>query len=137
MKHGSYPPSSHEENQWRVLLADDDDDTRMLMAASLRRAGFHVIENANGRELLECLGKEITKHILVISDIGMPEVDGIEVAAFLHEVHPSVPVLLVTAFGDATLMKYAKEIGVRSVFAKPVSLSMLVQAARDIAEASS
>ncbi|MFZ5896163.1 MAG: response regulator [Myxococcota bacterium] len=123
--------------QWKVFLADDDDDTRVLMGAALRRAGFDVVEACNGRQLVECVREDSTPNAIVISDVGMPELDGIAAARAVKGVRPSLPVLLVTAFGDPETLRRARAAGVARVMAKPLDLASLAHAAGELVRAAS
>lgn len=117
---------------WRVYVADDDDDTRVLMASALRRAGLDVVEASNGRELLAGVREETARRVLVISDVGMPELDGIAVASAVRDSSPSIPVLLVTAFGDSQTLKHAKAAGASLVLSKPINFRSLVTTALEL-----
>jgi len=126
-----------EKPAWKVFLADDDEDTRLLMSSALRRAGFVVVEASNGVELVESVTRDRTSHVLVISDVGMPELDGIAAAQALRGARPSVPVLLVTAFGDSETLRRARAAGVKAVLAKPLDFATLAHAANELARAAS
>jgi CheY-like chemotaxis protein len=117
---------------WKIFLADDDDDTRLLMGSALRRAGFVVIEASNGLELVERVKRDATPHVLVISDVGMPELDGIDAVHALKGVRPSMPVLLVTAFADSETIRRAHAVGVKLVLPKPVDFASLARAANEL-----
>ncbi|MGC4087706.1 MAG: response regulator [Polyangiaceae bacterium] len=125
------------DSAWKVFLADDDDDTRQLMGAALRRAGFEVVEAANGVELVEHVKREPAAQVIVISDVGMPELDGIAAARELCGERPGLPILLVTAFGDVDTVRRARAAGVKRVLAKPLDLGMLARTARELVRAAS
>jgi CheY-like chemotaxis protein len=120
-----------------VLLAEDDDELRALMARKLRRAGCSVIEASSGVHLLELivehamapltLGKSSAS--LVISDIRMPGWTGLEVLGLLRRAEVTLPVILITAFGDAATHADARSLGASAVYDKPVDLDELVAAA--------
>jgi CheY-like chemotaxis protein len=115
-----------------VLVADDDDDTRELVATALRGAGFKVREAADGRELIELfidLRKEHPTHVcLVVSDIGMPNIDGIEATRRVRQLEPLTPIVLVSAFSDPTTLREAHIAGARMVLCKPVDRAVLIDA---------
>jgi len=110
---------------WRAVVADDDEDTRLLIAGTLRRAGFAVTEVCNGRDLLDALVPEPAGRTLIVSDIGMPEMDGIAVTAAVRRAGIRTPILLVTAFGDEKTVREALAAGADHVLAKPFELSRL------------
>ncbi len=119
----------------RALVADDDDDARALMAASLRRAGFEVHELCNGKELVATFALQRGARTLVVSDIGMPELDGIAATNLLRRQSNSPPILLVTAFGDVTTLRDAKAAGADRVLLKPLDISKFVETAVELARA--
>ena len=90
----------------QVLLAEDDTEVRRLLAQALERDGYDVIAVSNGATLLRLLDlarsplsrSELPD--LIISDVRMPEVGGLEVLAKLQQVQSAPPVILITAFGD-------------------------------------
>jgi DNA-binding NtrC family response regulator len=82
----------------RILVVDDDPASRDLLRRVLAGVGHEVAQASNGHEALE----ELARHPadLVISDIRMPDLDGVQLLEKLREQAPEVPVILVTAFGD-------------------------------------
>jgi two-component system OmpR family response regulator len=117
---------------WRVVVADDDEDTRLLIATSFRRAGFAVLEAANGVELLDSFAQEPHGRTLVVSDIGMPEMDGITATDALRRTGVRTPILLVTAFGDERTLRDARAAGADRVLLKPLDFSDLLKAALEL-----
>lgn len=114
-----------------VVVAENDDDARELVAQALQGLGFRVIEASSGEELLlrtyELL--DAAHHVsLVISDIGMPGCDGIEATRRLQARAPTLPVILMTAFGDAGVYHRAVQAGARQLLRKPFSLAALQEA---------
>jgi DNA-binding response OmpR family regulator len=94
-------------NRPRVLLAEDDVEMRWLLARTLRQSGYRVSEAADGRELIALIGSQIlrapsqTSIDLVVSDIRMPGLSGLNVLMGLRRARWDVPVLLITGFGDS------------------------------------
>jgi len=87
-----------------VLLVDDDNDVRAAAAGMLRYAGHDVIEAANGREALDCLGREGDRIDLMIVDFVMPGMNGIEVARRVRLSRPGLPILFVTGFANTAAL---------------------------------
>lgn len=119
-------------NAWRVLVADDDEDCRLLMATWFRRAGFEVTEAVDGAHLLDSFAKDPGGRTIVVSDIGMPGVDGIAATEAVRRASTRTPILLVTAFGDERTLQSARRAGANRVFMKPIDLGRLLQAAMDL-----
>ncbi|MBF0433637.1 MAG: response regulator [Fibrobacteria bacterium] len=81
-----------------ILLAEDDDNQRLMVKEELEEAGYRVEEARNGREALEKL-KEIEPDLIVL-DIRMPEMDGIEALGHIVEDRKDMPVILHTAYSN-------------------------------------
>ncbi len=108
----------------RILLAEDDAELRRVLSWSLRQDGFRVTEAEDGGQLLAQLASALTlergfSYDLIISDIRMPGVTGMEVLAGLKSFNDSPPVVLITAFGDEATHAEAERFGAAAVFDKP------------------
>jgi DNA-binding NarL/FixJ family response regulator len=112
----------------KIALADDQALVREGLKALLRDlAGVEVCaEAADGAGLLELMAANTPD--LVLSDIRMPGMDGIELTRTLKEQHPDLPVILLTTFDEAELMLRAAEAGARGFLLKDVSPEDLEQA---------
>jgi CheY-like chemotaxis protein len=120
----------------RILLAEDDDEMRSLVGQLLRRDGYDVVECPNGVGLLDYLstflGRSEPEHFdLVISDIRMPGLTGLEVVGGLHRRPDFPPTILMTAFGDEQTHAEAEEIGVAAMFDKPFDMHELMAKVRE------
>jgi DNA-binding NtrC family response regulator len=128
------PDSAHlvsaESGRARIFLAEDDDAMRELLAASLRGAGFEVMESPNGIDLAGQLGPEDPERFdLIISDIRMPGVTGFELLEGLNEAGGYPPTILITAFGGAEVHAEAASLGAAALFDKPFEIDALIAAA--------
>jgi CheY-like chemotaxis protein len=115
----------------RVLLAEDDDEIRLMLAAALRRDGMEVVEARNGKELKELVdhgwlrdGRYLVPD-LIVTDLYMPEMTGLEVLAVVRRTNATTPVILITAFGDDGTRAEARRLGVTAFFQKPFELADL------------
>ena len=112
----------------RVLLAEDDADIRALLAWAMRHDGFDVVEAEDGAQLLERLdearsgGEDDLLPDVIVTDIRMPRVNGLEVLERLKREGVGVPVLVVTAHGDALTVRRAERLGAAAVLLKPIDL---------------
>ncbi|MBU4355329.1 MAG: response regulator [Proteobacteria bacterium] len=82
----------------KILVADDEMSIRLLYSEELKEEGYEVYQAANGREALDIVDKIPLD--LVILDIKMPEMDGIEALRQIKEKRPDLPVVLSTAYGE-------------------------------------
>ncbi len=84
----------------RVLLVEDESSVRALMCKTLRRAGFDVLEAANGPAALDVVNGASAELDLLVSDVVMPEMRGPELADHLRRDRPDLPVLFVSGYSD-------------------------------------
>jgi DNA-binding response OmpR family regulator len=106
----------------RVALAEDDPDMRGLVADALRGDGYVVIEVADGADLKRELSELPNGKVdLIVSDIRIPLVTGLEILRSLREAQSNIPVVLMTAFGDEATRREAVRLGA-IVFSKPFKL---------------
>ena len=107
----------------RILLAEDEEAMRTYLARALENAGYHVSAVDRGTAAVPLLESE---HFdLLLSDIVMPEMDGIELAQRCNEVSPATKVMFITGFAAVTL-KASREQPRAKVLSKPFHLKDLV-----------
>ncbi|MBS0243694.1 MAG: response regulator, partial [Proteobacteria bacterium] len=90
-------PVTHQ----RILLAEDDDSMRVFLARALERAGYDVVAFDNGAEAFQRLKEE--PFTLLLTDIVMPRMDGIELARRASELDPDLKIMFITGFAAVTL----------------------------------
>ena len=122
----------------RVLLAEDDTEMRALVSRALSRAGFDVVECSNGVQLLDKLSSFLMPqpdehYNLIISDVRMPGLTGLEILAGLFDRPDFPPTIVVTAFGDAETRLEAEQYHVDAFFDKPFEIDELVRCACELA----
>ena len=105
----------------KILVVEDDRDCREILAIQLHCLGYGVIEADSGPKGLEKAVSEIPD--LIIMDIGLPGIDGIEATRWLKEDRRTkhIPIVVHTAFGEESRHKRALEAGAAKVLLKPVS----------------
>lgn len=107
----------------RILLAEDEDAMRTYLARALENAGYEVIAVDRGTAALPLL--EMGDFDLLLSDIVMPEMDGIELAQRCAEISPQTKVMFITGFAAVTL-KASRDAPQAKVLSKPFHLRDLV-----------
>ncbi len=110
----------------RVLVVDDDPDLRRLTARVLARAGYEVLTAAHGAAALEHLGQQSFNAVL--SDILMPDMDGVALLRNVRNLDLDVPVILMTGSPDLATAVQAVEYGALRYIAKPVAPETLREA---------
>jgi CheY-like chemotaxis protein len=109
----------------RVLVVDDDEPSRHVMADTLVDAGYTVEEAADGHEALWIATRRSPD--VVVSDLSMPGIDGIELARRLHVFARAVPVVLTTGLEDTRdIVTAARAYGAVACLKKPMSLDELL-----------
>src|SRR6185436_4561675 len=116
----------------RVLIVDDDPDILRLVSYNVGQAGFEVITASTGRKALEVAQKQHPD--LIILDVMLPDVDGMEVCRTLRQQHPSrrIPIIMLTARGDEIDRVVGFELGADDYVAKPFSPRELVLRVKSI-----
>ena len=109
-----------------ILLVDDDDLARFAMREVLTRAGHEVTEAENGA--LGLSAQASTDFDVIITDIIMPEVEGIEFIIKIREQSPNIPVIAVSGGGrmsETDYLETARDLGANAILAKPFSEDQL------------
>ncbi|MGB8043374.1 MAG: response regulator, partial [Pseudolabrys sp.] len=113
-----------------ILVVDDEPDVEMLFRQQFRRdlrGGRFTMEFAQSapaalQRITDATGASI---ILILSDINMPGMTGLELLPKAKSVRPNVPVIMITAYGDADTKRKALEGGAEALFTKPIDFGML------------
>ena len=113
-----------------VLVVDDEPDVEALFRQQFRRdlrAQRFVMEFANsGADALARIASTIEQSlILVLSDINMPGMTGIEMLPKVREMRPNVPIIMITAYGDPDTKRKALENGATGLLTKPIDFALL------------
>ena len=121
----------------RLLLGEDDPSLRQLLSSALGADGYEVIPASDGLELLANIESTLNvRHeradgFLVVADVHMPGLTGLDVLAILRCARRATPVILITGFGDAETHAEAVELGASAVLDKPFDLDTLRSAAHE------
>ena len=108
----------------RILLAEDDDDMRRFLARALEKAGHDVSSFSEGVSAFEEL--KGTAFDLLLTDIVMPEMDGIELARRASELDPALKIMFITGFAAVALHPDSRAPREAKVLSKPFHLKDLV-----------
>ncbi|KFB09112.1 MULTISPECIES: cell cycle two-component system response regulator CpdR [Nitratireductor] len=117
----------------RILLAEDDEDMRRFLVKALERAGHDVVDFDNGAGAYSRLREE--PFSLLLTDIVMPEMDGIELARRATEIDPDLKVMFITGFAAVALNPDSEAPRDAKVLSKPFHLRDLVNEVEKLLQA--
>ena len=125
----------------KILVVDDEQDVRDTIRMQLESANYNVLEAENGEEAIKVLRSEdnMVNVGVILCDIRMPKVNGLECIQFFQQEAPGVPTVVVTAYPDAEMAADLMSKGVKDYLVKPVAkekllgvVGKLVAAGKDI-----
>ena len=114
----------------RILLVDDEADVREAMADILRLESHEVDEAPDGRAAIELASSR--SYDLIVSDLGMPGMSGIEVLRMMRDIQPEAATMLVTGWGQQLGTDRASEEGIDKILSKPVPMADLLRSVAEL-----
>ncbi|MCC7305567.1 MAG: response regulator [Alphaproteobacteria bacterium] len=118
----------------QILVIDDEDRVRKIVCDNLKLSGFQVSAATDGEEGLSMINPENPPRV-VITDIIMPNKNGLEVIAEIRKIFPSIKVIAMSGGGrvkaDDDLLEKAEEAGADAVLSKPLDLELLEKTIND------
>jgi two-component system cell cycle sensor histidine kinase/response regulator CckA len=111
-----------------ILVVDDEKDVRNLVRILAERAGYRVTEASNAEEALQIIEERLLEPQLLLTDIVMPGVSGLNLAARAHHIRPSLPVIFMTGFAD----EYQAQLSGSVCLRKPFKAGELITAIEDV-----
>jgi two-component system, NtrC family, response regulator PilR len=126
---GRPAPAAADRRQPRILVVDDERSMRELMAIVLRREGYDVLLAEKGRDAIELLEREPVD--LLISDIKMPDVSGVEVLRAAKAIDRDILGIMVTAFASTETAVEAMRLGACDYLSKPFDVDLLKMKVRE------
>jgi two-component system chemotaxis response regulator CheY len=130
MSEGTAAMFSGHETKGRVLIVDDEPDIRRVVKMVLTKAGYDVIEAEDGERAIAAI-KEGENPILlsvIICDIRMPKINGVEAINYFQQQWPRVPLIVLTGFADMEMAIAFLKNGVVDYLVKPVEQEKLTNA---------
>ena len=125
------PRPAAPDNGEHILVVDDDTSIADLIAEMLRSAGYRVTPCYTAREALVALQRDDSVSLL-LSDQGMPELTGTQLAREAHRLRPALPFILCTGWGDTIESQQTGDFAVRNLIAKPIEAEALLRMVRKL-----
>jgi len=114
-----------------ILVVDDEADLTLVVGKILERLGYRASIFNDPHEALDCVRKNPDTFDLVLADLSMPGMTGIELAKAIHQFNPAIPFLLITGYGGDWTVEKAAAFGVQAIVSKPVSFRQLAELVHD------
>ena len=113
----------------KVLIVDDQSGIRRLLTECFKHEGWRPVEATNGQEALDMLPEEPD---VILLDMKMPVMDGIDCLAVLRQTHPDLPVIVMTAYGELGVMQQAEKLGIEAKVLKPFDVMALCDTVQQV-----
>ncbi|KOS23695.1 chemotaxis protein CheY [Bacillus anthracis] len=113
----------------RILIVDDEYGIRVLLHEVFQKEGYQTFQAANGFQALDIVKKDNPD--LVVLDLMLPGMDGMEILKHVKEIDESIKVILMTAYGELDMFQEAKDLGALMHFATPFDIDEIRQAVRN------
>ncbi len=118
-----------KEAKGRVLVIDDEAEVRKIVRFALEKSGYDVVEAEDGEKAINEIrsGDNPLLTDVIICDVRMPKINGIEAVSFFREQCPSVPIVVLTGYPDMQLATSFLKQGVMEYLVKPVEKEKLIE----------
>ena len=112
----------------KILVVDDEADVRDVIKLQLEQRGLNVLEAVDGQNAIDILksGDNLVNVGVILCDIRMPKVNGVECIQFLREQAPGIPIVVITGYPDTELATDLLKKGVKDYLVKPVEKEKLL-----------
>jgi len=117
-----------------LLVVDDEEGMRETLTDVLEEFDFEVDSASDGREAVEKVNAR--DYALVLMDVRMPVMDGVEALRRIRVSRPRIPVIMMTAYADSAAVEDARDQGVEAILGKPLNIGELLPLIREITSSS-
>jgi PAS domain S-box-containing protein len=118
-------PSAPWQGSGTILFVEDEKGIKLVAKTLLEILGFTVIEASNGKEALELYQKYVADITLVLTDMGMPIMNGYELVHELKKLNPVLPIIISSGFGDVAVSSHIAPEDIAGIISKPYTFGML------------
>ncbi|WP_144460126.1 response regulator [Siminovitchia fortis] len=112
----------------KVLIVDDQFGIRTLLNEVLQKEGYEIFQAANGLQALSVTEQHAPD--LVLLDMKIPGMDGLEILKKMKEINPDIRVIIMTAYGELDLIEQTKKLGALAHFSKPFDIEEIRSAVK-------
>lgn len=119
----------------KILVVDDEEDVREVIKMHLEGENYSILEAEDGGVAIKALRSNMESVAVILCDIRMPKVDGIECIDYLRREAPSIPIVVVTAYPDPELAVDLMKKGIKEYLVKPVEKEKLIQTVKKLVAA--
>lgn len=130
MKLAQRKSAGEERPRKQILIVDDDAGVRDVLRSMLEMAGYLVSEAENGKEAMRVLRAEGAD--LILTDLVMPEQEGIETIKALRQEYPHLKVIAMSGAFGGDYLRIAAYLGAHATLPKPIQLEALLKLVRDV-----
>ena len=113
----------------KLLIVDDQYGIRLLLHEIFKKEGYDVYQAANGFQAIDIVTND--RPDLVVLDMKIPGMDGIEILKRIKEIDQDIKVILMTAYGELDIIEEAKKLGAIRYFAKPFDIDEIKTVVRE------
>lgn len=113
----------------KLLIVDDQYGIRLLLHEIFKKEGYEVFQAANGFQAIDIVIKDCPD--LVILDMKIPGMDGVEILKRIKEINKEIKVILMTAYGELDIIEEAKKLGALRYFPKPFDIDEIKKVVRE------
>jgi two-component system, cell cycle sensor histidine kinase and response regulator CckA len=124
--------ANHPGGSERILLVDDEQGIVNVGRLILERLGYEVVACTNSAAALEKFRSARQPFDLVVTDLTMPGMTGLELARQMLAGRPATPIILCTGYTEHGIEEKARELGIRKIFLKPITVQELSIAIREV-----
>ena len=129
------PVSDLKKGAEQILFVDDTDYIIDLVEPMLNRLGYRVTSRRDGFDALETFRDDPDRFDLVITDMSMPNLTGVQLAAEIRKTRPGMPIIICTGFSEQMDDEKARALGINAFLMKPVARDQLAAVIRDVLDA--
>ncbi|MCK4838064.1 MAG: response regulator, partial [Desulfobulbaceae bacterium] len=120
------------EGKERILFVDDEEILATMGKVMLERLGYHVTAKQSSLEALEAFQNQADEFDLVVTDLTMPDITGVELARMMLQIRPDIPIILCTGYSSTVNEDVAKAQGVKGFALKPLTRSGIAKLVRQV-----